>query len=215
MASLSGDEGMIQAFRDGSDIHTATAAKIYHVPMDEVSKDMRRHAKTVNFGIIYGMSAFGLSERLGIGRKEAADIITQYFEQYPGIRQYMETQKAFALEHGYVETLCHRRRYLPDIRSHNSVVRGVAERNAINAPVQGSAADMIKLAMIKVFHELERQRLQSVIVLQVHDELVLDVYKPELEAVSALVRNAMLEALPLAVPLEVDIQYGHNWLEAH
>ena len=215
MASLSGDEGMIQAFREGSDIHTATAAKIYNVPMDEVSKEMRRHAKTVNFGIIYGMSAFGLSERLGIARKEAADIITQYFEKYPGIRRYMESQKAFALEHGYVETLCHRRRYLPDIRSHNAVVRGVAERNAINAPVQGSAADMIKLAMIRVYRELERQGLQSSIVLQVHDELVLDVYRPELEAVGEIVEKAMLEALPLSVPLEVDMRYGNNWLEAH
>ena len=215
MASMSGDVQMQEAFLHGMDIHAATAARIYHVGMGEVTREMRRNAKTVNFGIIYGISAFGLSERLEIPRKEASELIAQYFEQYPGIRQYMEEQKQFALEHGYVETLCKRRRYLPDIRSQNAVVRGMAERNAVNAPIQGSAADMIKIAMVRIYAELEKRQLQSAIVLQVHDELVLDVYRPELEEVRALVRDAMLEALPLAVPLEVDIQSGGNWLEAH
>ncbi len=215
MAAMSGDRNMCQAFREGADIHAATAARIYDVALDAVDQDMRRRAKTVNFGIIYGMSAFGLSERLDIPRKEAAALIEQYFEKYPGIRQYMESQKAFALEHGYVETLCQRRRYLPDIQSRNSIVRGVAERNAVNAPIQGSAADMIKIAMVKVYRELEKRKLQSAIVLQVHDELVLDVCKPEMEEVESLVREAMLGALPIGLPLEVDIRFGKNWLEAH
>lgn len=215
MASMSGDAAMREAFRQGLDIHASTAAAIYHVAQDEVTREMRRRAKTVNFGIIYGISAFGLSERLDIPRREAAELIAHYFEQYPGIREFMERQKAFAAEHGYVETLCRRRRYLPDIRSNNSVVRGMAERNAINAPIQGTAADMIKIAMIRVYGELERRRLRSAIVLQVHDELVLDVYKPELDEVERLVRHAMLEALPLEVPLDVDVRSGNNWLEAH
>lgn len=215
MAAMSGDEDMCRAFADGKDIHTSTAAKIYHLQPEEVSRDKRRSAKTVNFGIIYGMSAFGLSERLSISRKEAAALIAQYFEQYPGIRQYMESQKTFAMEHGYVETLCKRRRYLPDIQSHNSVVRGLAERNAVNAPIQGTAADMIKIAMIKVYEALNARGLQSAIVLQVHDELVFDVYLPELDEVREIVRKAMLEALPLSVPVEVEIETGQNWLEAH
>ena len=215
MAAMSGDDVMQEAFRQGTDIHASTAARIFHVGLGEVTRDMRRMAKTVNFGIIYGISAFGLSERLNVPRREASELIAQYFEHYPAIREYMERQKAFALEHGYVETLCKRRRYLPDIRSHNAVVRGVAERNAVNAPIQGSAADMIKIAMIRIHTELEKRQLRSSIVLQVHDELVLDVWLPELEEVRALVREAMLEALSLPVPLEVDIQSGNNWLEAH
>ena len=215
MAGMSGDAGMQEAFRHGMDIHAATAAKIYNVGIGQVTKEMRRNAKTVNFGIIYGISAFGLSERLDIPRKEAAALIGQYFEQYPGIRQFMEAQKQFALDHGYVETICKRRRYLPDIRSNNSVIRGMAERNAVNAPIQGSAADMIKIAMVRIFDELEKRHLQSAIVLQVHDELVLDVPLPELEEVREIVRTAMIEALPVGVPLEVDIRSGNNWLEAH
>ena len=215
MAGMSGDAGMQEAFRHGMDIHAATAAKIYNVGIGQVTKEMRRNAKTVNFGIIYGISAFGLSERLDIPRKEAAALIGQYFEQYPGIRQFMEAQKQFALDHGYVETICKRRRYLPDIRSNNSVIRGMAERNAVNAPIQGSAADMIKIAMVRIFDELEKRGLQSAIVLQVHDELVLDVPLPELEEVREIVRTAMIEALPVGVPLEVDIRSGNNWLEAH
>ena len=215
MASMSGDEGMCRAFAEGADVHAATAAKICHVAPDAVDKEMRRKAKTVNFGIIYGMSAFGLSERLSIPRKEAAELISQYFEQYPGIQHYMESQKEFAQTHGYVETLCRRRRYLPDIQSRNAVVRGVAERNAVNAPIQGTAADMIKLAMIKVYSALEARGLRSAIVLQVHDELVLDVYRPELDEVREIVRTAMQEALPLSVPVEVEIGVGRNWLEAH
>ena len=215
MAAMSGDPALQEAFRQGADIHSATASRIYHVGMGEVTKEMRRRAKTVNFGIIYGMSAFGLSERLDIPRREAAELIEQYFAQYPGVRRYMEEQKQFALEHGYVETLCKRRRYLPDIRSHNAVVRGVAERNAVNAPIQGTAADMIKIAMIRVYRELERRNLRSAIVLQVHDELVLDVFLPELDEVRELVRAAMLEALPIGVPVEVEVESGSNWLEAH
>ena len=215
MAAMSGDPHMLDAFERGQDIHTSTAAKIYGVEMEDVSREMRRNAKTVNFGIIYGISAFGLAERLSIPRKEAADIIAQYFEQFPGIKQYMENQKAFAETHGYVETLCKRRRYLPDIHSRNATIRGFAERNAVNAPIQGTAADMIKLAMIKVYRELTERKLKSQVVLQVHDELVLDVFKPELEEVRVLVRNAMMNALPLNVPIEVDIQAGQNWLEAH
>lgn len=215
MAAMSGDPHMLEAFEHGQDIHTSTAAKIYGVEMEQVTRDMRRNAKTVNFGIIYGMSAFGLSERLGISRKEAADIISQYFEKFSGIKEFMDKQKAFAEANGYVETLCKRRRYLPDINSRNATVRGFAERNAVNAPIQGTAADMIKIAMIKVHQELTERKLKSCIVLQVHDELVLDVFKPEMDEVTALVRNAMMNALPLNVPVEVEIQSGQNWLEAH
>ncbi|HSW68119.1 MAG TPA: DNA polymerase I, partial [Bacteroidales bacterium] len=183
IASLSGDEHMIDDFNNGCDIHAATASRVYGVPLSEVSPQMRRNAKTVNFGIIYGISAFGLSERLNISRTEAATIIDQYFKKYQNIRKYMENQIAFAKKHGYVETIMKRRRYLSDINSANQAVRGFAERNAINAPIQGSAADMIKLAMINIFGELNRQNLNSKLILQVHDELVLDVYKPETDIV--------------------------------
>ncbi len=215
MAAMSEDEGMFESFCNGEDIHAATASKIYNVPLSEITRDMRRNAKTVNFGIIYGISAFGLSERLNIPRREAADIIEQYFAKYPKIKQFMENQKSFAQKNGYVETLMKRRRYLRDIYSNNSIVRGVAERNAINAPIQGSAADMIKLAMIKIHNEIEKRKLKSSIVLQVHDELVLDVFKPELEEVKRIVFDGMINAMPIAVPLEIDMKSGNNWLEAH
>ena len=215
IAHLSRDAAMTEAFQQGMDIHIATASRVYGVPPKDVSKEMRRHAKTVNFGIIYGISAFGLSERLGIPRKEAASIISSYFEKYPGIHQYMETTKEFAREHGYVETILGRRRYLKDIHSANAVVRGYAERNAINAPIQGSSADMIKIAMINVFNEIENQHLKSRMILQVHDELVFDAHKDEVESLKALVEDKMIHAIELDVPLIVDINTGNNWLEAH
>ncbi len=215
IAELSGDEGMINAFKEGVDIHTATASKVYGIPIEEVTKEQRRHAKTVNFGIIYGISAFGLSERLGIARKEAKEIIDQYFEKYPGVKAYMEKSIAFAKEHGYVETIKGRRRYLRDINSRNFVVRGFAERNAINAPIQGSSADMIKIAMIDIFDEMNRKGFKSKMILQVHDELIFDVYKDELDELQPIIRKLMETAIPLKVPVVVDMNTGNNWLEAH
>jgi len=215
IASISGDPGMIEDFNLGHDIHAATAAKVYGIPMEEVSREMRRNAKTVNFGIVYGISAFGLSERLNIPRGEAANIINQYFKQYPGIRQYMDQTIKFAKVNGYVETLMGRRRYLRDINSANQTIRGFAERNAINAPIQGSAADMIKIAMVRIHHEFEKQNLTSKMIMQVHDELVFDVYQPEMEVVKEIVRRNMTEAMPLKVPVVVDMNEGKNWLEAH
>lgn len=215
IAHISGDEAMQQAFRDGIDIHTATAARIYNTDLGEVTKDMRRNAKTVNFGIIYGISAFGLSERLAIPRREAADIIAQYFERFPGIKRYMDETIAFAKEHGYVETLMKRRRYLRDINSANAIVRGFAERNAINAPIQGSSADMIKIAMINIQQEFEHLRLRSRMIMQVHDELVFDVQLEEVETVKSIVEKYMKSAIELSIPLEVEMSTGSNWLEAH
>jgi DNA polymerase-1 len=180
-----------------------------------VTKEMRRKAKMVNFGLIYGISAFGLSQRLGIPRKEAAEIIENYFKQYPGIKNYMENQIQFAREHGYVETIMGRRRYLKDINSANGPVRGFAERNAINAPIQGSSADMIKIAMIRIFEAFNKQKLRSKIILQVHDELVIDTFKKELEQVQQIVKDKMENALKLRVPVVVDMNTGNNWLEAH
>ena len=215
IAHLSKDEAMMDAFRNGLDVHTATASRVYGVPVEQVSKDMRRHAKTVNFGIIYGISAFGLSERLKIPRREAAEIIRSYFEKYPGIHQYMEKTIEFAREHGYVETILGRRRYLNDIRSANGVVRAYAERNAINAPIQGSSADMIKIAMIRIFNEMQQRNMKSKMILQVHDELVFDTHKEEVEELKLLVDDKMKNALILDVPVVVDISTGNNWLEAH
>ncbi len=215
VASISGDANMIEDFRSGLDIHQATAAKIYHLQPHEVTKEQRRNAKAVNFGIIYGMSAFGLSERLDIPRKEAADIISAYFTQYPGIRDYMQKTIIFAKSHGFVETLMKRRRYLRDIGSGNATVRQMAERNAINAPIQGTAADMIKIAMINIFADIEKRQLKSKMILQVHDELVFDVHKSEVDTVKELVRTGMQNALTLDVPVVVDMNTGGNWLEAH
>jgi DNA polymerase-1 len=215
IAHLSRDEAMMEAFRQGLDIHTATAARVYGVPVDQVSREMRRHAKTVNFGIIYGISAFGLSERLKIPRREAAEIIENYFEKYPGIRRYMKQTIEFARKHGYVETILGRRRYLSDINSANGVVRAYAERNAINAPIQGSSADMIKIAMINIFNAMQKQNMKSKMILQVHDELVFDAHKTEAEALKQLVEDKMKNALKLDVPVVVDINTGNNWLEAH
>ncbi|HMM11451.1 MAG TPA: DNA polymerase I [Bacteroidales bacterium] len=215
IAHLSQDKGMIEAFASGYDIHSATASRVYGVPIEEVTKDMRRNAKTVNFGIIYGISSFGLSERLGIARGEASQIIASYFREYPGIKAYMNQQIDFARRHGYVETMLGRRRYLRDINAANSVVRGFAERNAINAPIQGSSADMIKLAMISIHREISRMKLQSKMILQVHDELVFDAHLDELEILKPLVSTHMRDALPLSVPVVVDMNTGNNWLEAH
>ncbi|PLW92738.1 MAG: DNA polymerase I [Marinilabiliales bacterium] len=215
IASISEDPGMMQAFNDGLDIHTATASRVYGSGVDEVSSEQRRHAKTVNFGIIYGISAFGLSERLGIARKEAADIIEEYFKQFPGIKKYMDDTIAQARETGYVETLMKRRRYLKDIHSTNSFVRGFAERNAINAPIQGSSADMIKIAMIKIHEAIEKEGLKSKMVLQVHDELVFEVPKEELDLIKPIIEREMKAAMELKVPVEIDMKEGVNWLQAH
>lgn len=215
MAHLSGDRHMIEAFREGSDIHAATAAKIYKVPIDQVTSDMRRKAKTANFGIIYGISVFGLAERLNIPRSEAKVLIDGYFESYPQIKEYMNKSIEVAREKGYVETICGRKRMLPDIHSHNSVVRGYAERNAINAPIQGSAADIIKIAMIRIARRFEEEGLKSRMILQVHDELNFNVPADELDRVKEIVCHEMENAYPLQVPLLADYGVGHNWLEAH
>ncbi len=215
IAHLSQDPAMVADFNLGHDIHAATAAKVFHVPMDQVTKEQRSRAKAVNFGIIYGMSAFGLAERMELSRSEAADIIRKYFEEYAGIKEYMNRSIALARERGYAETILGRRRYLRDINGANSVVRGFAERNAINAPIQGSSADMIKIAMIGIHQELERLKMQSKMILQVHDELVFDAHLDELDALKAIVQDKMVNALPLSVPVVVEMNTGANWLEAH
>lgn len=215
MAHLSGDKNMIEDFISGHDIHTATAAKIFGVSFDEVTREMRSRAKTANFGIIYGISSFGLSERLNIGRKEAKELIDGYFASYPGVKQYMEESIKQAREKGYVTTMFGRRRYVRDINSRNQVVRGNAERNAINAPIQGSAADIIKIAMIRIFDQIRNKGLKSRMILQVHDELILEVAHDELELVKEIVISEMTGAASLKVPLKVDWGTGSNWLEAH
>jgi len=215
IASISGDEAMIHDFNEGIDIHTATASRVYDVSLEEVTSDIRRNAKTVNFGIIYGISAFGLSERLGIPRKEASEIIKNYFEKYSGIKNFMDESVEFARQNGFVQTLMGRRRYLRDINSRNAIVRGFAERNAINAPIQGSSADMIKVAMIKIHKAITEKNLQSKMILQVHDELVFDAVKSELEQLQQIVEKEMREALPLKVSVVVDMNTGQNWLAAH
>ncbi len=215
IAALSEDENMKEAFIKGEDIHTATAAKVFGVKPEEVDREMRSKAKAVNFGIIYGVSAFGLSQNLNISRTEAKEIIDTYFEQYPKLKAYMENNITFAKEKGYVETIMQRRRNLKDINSSNAVVRGHAERNAINAPIQGSAADIIKLAMIHIHQEFEKQQFKSKMLLQVHDELVFDVYKPELEIIKPIIKEKMEHAVKLAVPLEVEMNSAENWLLAH
>lgn len=215
MAELSQDENMLEAFTLGHDIHKATAARVYGVAIDEVTSDQRRNAKAVNFGIIYGQSAFGLSQSLGIPRREAAEIIDQYFNQYQGIRQYMSKAVESAKEKGYVETILKRRRYLRDINSANMTVRGYAERNAINAPIQGSAADMIKVAMINIQNDISRLGLQGKMIMQVHDELVFDVPKNEIDSFKNIILERMKTAIEMRVPIEVEIGEGKNWLEAH
>ena len=215
MAHLSQDEGMLSAFQNGEDIHSATAAKVYQVELEQVSREQRSHAKMVNFGIIYGISAFGLSQRLRIKRGDAKEIIDNYFMQYPKVKNYMDLSIEQAREKGYVETIMGRKRMLNDINSRNAVVRGYAERNAINAPIQGSAADIIKLAMIHVSDALKGQNFQSRMLLQVHDELVFDVHKSEVDRFTGLVKEKMEKAISLSVPLDVELGLGTNWLEAH
>jgi DNA polymerase-1 len=215
IAHISGDQGMKEAFIAGQDIHTATAAKVWGVEIGEVDSDMRRKAKTVNFGIIYGISAFGLSQRVGISRSEAKEIIDQYFIQFPGIKSYMDSTIEGARSKGYVETILGRRRYVPDVNSRNATVRGFAERNAINAPIQGSAADMIKLAMVRIQDWLKAEQLATRMTLQVHDELLFDVPQYELEVVREPIVNLMQNALPLSIPVLVESGVGNNWLEAH
>lgn len=215
MAHLSGDENMQEAFREGYDIHAATAAKIYHETMDSVTRDQRTRAKRANFGIIYGITVFGLAERLDISRKEAAELIDGYFATFPKVAEYMEQAKETAREKGYAETLMHRRRYLPDITSGNATVRGFAERNAINAPIQGTAADIIKIAMVRIYDRFKRENIRSKMLLQVHDELNFSVYPDEKERVERIVLEEMQNAYPLDVPLVADCGWGANWLEAH
>ena len=215
MAHLSDDENMIRAFQDGYDIHAATAANIFKKGVDDVSRDERTKAKRANFGIIYGITVFGLAERLDISRDEAKQLIDGYFEAFPKVKDYMETSKQMAREHGYAETFFHRRRYLPDINSHNATVRNFAERNAINAPIQGSAADIIKVAMIRIYNRFKAEGIRSKMILQVHDELNFSVFPEEKERVEAIVLEEMQNAYHLRVPLIADCGWGDNWLEAH
>ena len=215
MAHLSGDKNMIEAFREGYDIHAATAARIYKEKIEDVSRDQRTKAKRANFGIIYGITVFGLAERLEISRDEAKQLIDGYFETFPEVQAYMEKAKELAREHGYAETFFHRRRYLPDITSHNATVRNFAERNAINAPIQGSAADIIKIAMVHIYERFRREGIKSKMILQVHDELNFSVLPEEKERVEKIVLEEMQNAYPLQVPLVADSGWGENWLEAH
>jgi DNA polymerase-1 len=217
VAAISGDPNMCEAFKLGKDIHTATAAKVYGIEEGDVTKEMRYKAKSVNFGIIYGQSAFGLADNLGISRSEAKEIIDNYKKEFPLIQQYMDNEINFAKEHGYVETLMGRRRWLKDINSSNFTVRGFAERNAINSPIQGSAADMIKMAMIKIHHEMKKGNWESKMILQVHDELVFDVVESEANDLEQLIVTCMVNALalPNGVPVEAEVGRGKNWLEAH
>jgi DNA polymerase-1 len=215
MAHFSKDENMIDAFNKNQDIHTSTASKVFKVKLEDVSKEQRSKAKTANFGIIYGISAFGLSQRMGIPRNEANELIGEYFNTFPGVRKYMTEIILYAKQNGYVETLMKRRRYLPEINSKNVHIRGMAERNAINSPIQGTAADIIKLAMINVYEEFKNKNLKSNMILQVHDELVFDVFKPELEVVKQIVKSKMENVVNLSVPLVIEMGEGNTWLEAH
>ena len=215
IAAMSQEETMIEAFKNSEDIHASTASKVFNVPLDEVTREQRGNAKTVNFGIIYGVSAFGLSNQTDLSRTEAKELIETYYETYPKLRKYMSSQVDFARDHGYVTTLSNRRRYLKDINSQNAIVRGAAERNAVNAPIQGSAADVIKIAMINIYNKLEEGGFKTKMLLQVHDELVFDVYKPELQTMKVLIKEQMENAYTLSVPLDVEMDMGVNWLEAH
>ena len=215
MAHLSGDANMIEAFKEGDDIHAATAAKVYKISIDKVTREQRSKAKTANFGIIYGISVFGLAERMNVDRKEAKELIDGYFETYPQIKEYMDKSIDLAREQGYIETIFGRKRYLPDINSRNSVVRGYAERNAINAPIQGSAADIIKVAMVRIYQRFQSESIKSKMILQVHDELNFSVLPEEKEKVQKIVIEEMENAYRMQVPLRADCGWGSNWLEAH
>ena len=215
IAALSEEETMIEAFKNGEDIHASTAAKVFNVPLSEVTREQRSNAKTVNFGIIYGVSAFGLSNQTDLTRKESKELIDLYYETYPKLKNYMSAQVDFARDHGYVETVLQRRRYLKDINSRNAIVRGAAERNAVNAPIQGSAADIIKIAMINIFKRFEKEGFKSKMLLQVHDELVFDAHKDELKIIKPIIKYEMEHAFEMIVPLDVEMGIGENWLEAH
>jgi len=215
IAALSEEETMIEAFKNGEDIHASTASRVFNVPLSEVNREQRSNAKTVNFGIIYGVSAFGLSNQTDLSRAEAKALIDTYYATYPKLRAYIADQIDFARDNGYVKTISDRRRYLKDINSRNAVVRGASERNAVNAPIQGSAADIIKIAMINIYKNLNKGDFKSKMLLQVHDELVFDVYKPELESIKSLIKTEMENAYTMVVPLDVEMDIGKNWLEAH
>ncbi|MBE7686208.1 DNA polymerase I [Tenacibaculum piscium] len=215
IASLSQEETMMEAFKNGEDIHASTASKVFNVPLDEVTREQRSNAKTVNFGIVYGVSAFGLSNQTDLSRKEAKELIDTYYETYPKLKNYMAKQVDFARDNGYVETVLNRRRYLKDINSRNGMVRSGAERNAVNAPIQGSAADIIKLAMINIYKRFEKENFKSKMLLQVHDELVFDAHKDELEIIKPIIKQEMENAFKMEVPLDVEIGIGENWLQAH
>lgn len=215
IAALSGEENMIKAFQNNEDIHKSTASKVFNVPLEEVTREQRSHAKTVNFGIIYGVSAFGLSNQTNLSRSESADLIEAYYKSYPRLKSYISDQVDFARDHGYVQTVLGRRRYLKDINSQNAIVRGGAERNAVNAPIQGSAADIIKIAMINIHNKLKAENWKSKMLLQVHDELVFDVHNDELERIQPIIKHEMENAFKLEVPLVIDLGMGKNWLEAH
>jgi len=215
IAALSEEETMIEAFKNGEDIHASTAARVFNVPLSEVTREQRSNAKTVNFGIIYGVSAFGLSNQTDLTRKESKELIDLYYETYPKLKNYMSAQVDFARDNGYVETVLQRRRYLKDINSRNAIVRGAAERNAVNAPIQGSAADIIKIAMINIFKRFEKEGFKSKMLLQVHDELVFDAHKDELEIIKPIIKYEMEHAFEMIVPLDVEMGIGENWLEAH
>ena len=215
IASLSDEENMINAFKKNEDIHASTAAAVFNIPLKEVTREQRSNAKVVNFGIIYGVSAFGLSNQTNLSRKEAKELIEKYYIKYPKLKSYISDQISFARNKGYVETILGRRRYLKDINSRNSIVRGASERNAVNAPIQGSAADIIKLAMINIQEKIYQYEFKSKMLLQVHDELVFDVFKPELNNFMEMVKIEMENAFKIKVPLTVDLNYGLNWLEAH
>ncbi|MDA9887510.1 DNA polymerase, partial [Flavobacteriaceae bacterium] len=215
IAALSKDPAMVEAFQKGEDIHATTAAKVFDVPLEEVTREQRSNAKTVNFGIVYGVSAFGLSQQTNLSRSESKELIEAYYATYPQLRAYMSSQVDFARENGYVETVLGRRRYLKDINSQNAIVRGAAERNAVNAPIQGSAADIIKIAMINIHQRMKTEPWASKMLLQVHDELVFDVPKTEVDALTEMVKHEMENAFSLEVPFVVDVGIGNNWLEAH
>jgi DNA polymerase-1 len=215
IAALSEDPSMVNAFKNNEDIHAATASRVFNVPLEEVTREQRSNAKTVNFGIVYGVSAFGLSQQTDLSRGESKELIETYYESYPKLREYIASQINFARDNGYVETVLGRRRYLRDINSQNAVVRGAAERNAVNAPIQGSAADIIKIAMISIQKKIKAENWKSRMLLQVHDELVFDVLKTEKEGFEKMIKSEMENAFKLSVPLVVDIGFGNDWLEAH
>lgn len=215
IACLSKDPNMILAFKNDQDIHSSTAAKVFNIDINKVNSEQRSNAKTVNFGIIYGVSAFGLSNQTSLSRKESKELIESYYEAYPNLKNYISSQINFARENGYVETILGRKRYLKDINSRNPIVRGASERNAVNAPVQGSAADIIKLAMIKIQNRIENNNFKSKMLVQVHDELVFEIHNDEMKEMKEIIQNEMENAYDITIPLKVDMGTGLNWFEAH